>query len=212
MADGAPQNQVSASLGAIEANIIIAGAEAVTGIWVIWRSRAHQCIFPHIPDTWQSFSVYAVVGLLGIVVAGFALEAVAGLLETAITRRLCCKEKEEFREWYAKCVELQKDGATIVDDAAIVLAQKWRWRSPQAYEEFARRRLRILVARNTAALLFLFTLSWLCWVRWSCWLLLGVVGFLVFFYLWLDAQKGWNRAVRIAGKLGDPCSTCTRLE
>ncbi len=36
MADVPPQNAVSASLASIEANVVIAGVEAVTGIWVIY--------------------------------------------------------------------------------------------------------------------------------------------------------------------------------
>lgn len=199
MADNIPQNAVSASLASIEANIVIAGVEAVTGIWVIYRAHTDQCIIPSLPDTWHwSFSFYAVLGLLGIVVAGFALEAAAGLLERAISRPLYGDQKEMLRKWYGKYTQAPRD------DQDVSRAQKWIWKSPQAYQEFTRRRLRILVARNTATFLLLLTVFWPFLVEWSLWLLLGLSGSAMFAWLWFDAQKGWNRAVAVAEKLGEP--------
>ena len=199
MADAAPQNAVSASLASIEANVVIAGVEAVTGIWVIYRARTGQCVIPDLADTWHwSFAFYAVLGFLGFIIAGFALEAVAGFIEQLITRPLWGGKSEEAWDWYRKCTEQP-------DSVHTAMAQKWIWKSVQAYQEFSRRRLRILVARNTATFLFLFTLFWLIFVSRSLWLLLGLFGFAVFTWLWLDAQKGWNRAVNITGQIkGDP--------
>lgn len=198
MADSTPQNEVSASLVAIEANIVIAGIEAVTAIWVVGRLHVGQSIFPSFPDTWNwSFSLYAVLGFLGIVVAGFGLEAIAGLLERAISRPLFFGKKEELRDWYRNCVEAPERQATV-------LAQKWIWKSAQAQQEFTRRRLRILVSRNTSVVLLLLTLSWLCLIGWSFWLFLGLFGSVAFAWLWLDAQVGWNRAAKMAEELGEP--------
>lgn len=198
MADDAPQNAVSASLASIEANVVIAGVEAVTGIWAIYRAQTDQCVIPDLADTWHwSFAFYAVLGFLGVIIAGFALEAAAGLIERAITRPLWGGKSETPWEWYRKYTKqpnLQN----------VAKAQKWIWKSAQAYQEFSRRRLRILVARNTATFLLLFTLFWPFFVSWSLWLLVGLSGSAMFAWLWLDAQKGWNLAVNIAEQLGEP--------
>ena len=198
MADGSAHNAISASLAAIEANIVIAGVEAVIAIWVVARLNVGESIFPSLPDTWNwSFAVYAVLGFLGIVVAGFGLEAVAGLLERAISRPVFFGKKVELRGWYRDYVETPERRATA-------LAQKWVWKSAQAQQEFTRRRLRILVARNTAAILLLLAVVWPCLVGWSWWPVLSLVGSAAFVYLWLDAQVGWNRAVKMAEEIGEP--------
>jgi len=198
MADDAPQNAVSASLASIEANVVIAGVEAVTSIWVIYRAQTDQCVIPDLADTWHwSFAFYAVLGLLGVIIAGFALEAAAGLIERAITRPLWGSKSETPWEWYRKYTKHPN-----LQNAA--KAQKWIWKSAQAYQEFSRRRLRILVARNTATFLLLFTLFWPLFVSWSLWLFVGLSASAMFAWLWLDAQKGWNLAVNIAEQLGEP--------
>ncbi len=189
MTDNVPQNAVSASLAAIEANVVIAGVEAVIGIWVIYAAHTNQCVIPDLADTWHwSFAFYAVLGFLVVIVAGFALEAAAGLMEEVL----------KMLQWYRSYTKQP-------DLAHTAKAQKWIWRSPQAYQEFSRRRLRILVARNTAAFLLLFAVSWLLCVSWSPSLLAGLlVAAMMFAWLWLDAQKAWNLAVNITDKLGEP--------
>ena len=199
MADDAPQNAVSASLASIEANIVIAGVETVTGIWAIYRAHTAQCVIPALADDWHwSFAFYAALGLLGVIVAGFALEAVAGLIERMLTRPLWGSKRETLRERYRKYTMTPSPQ----NEAK---ARKWIWKSAQAYQEFSRRRLRILVARNTATFLFLFTVFWSILVLWSfLFFFIGLSGSLMFAWLWLDAQKGWNLAVSIAGQLGEP--------
>lgn len=199
MADDAPQSAVSASLACIEANIVIAGAEASTGAWVVYRAHTGQCLAPAIVGDWHwSFAVYAVVAFLGVVLAGFALEAVAGLVERAITRPLWGSLRATPWPWYSKFT-LQPDRQNILS------AQKWIWKSTQANQEFSRRRLRILVARNTAAFWVAFTAAWLLLVGWSPLLLpVGLFGFALFTWLWLDAQKAWNLSVIAAHQLGEP--------
>ncbi len=198
MADVVPQNAVSASLASIEANVVIAGVEAVSGIWVIYAAHTNQCVIPELADTWHwSFAFYAVLCFLGVIVAGFALEAAAGLIERLITRPLWGRNNETAWQWYRTYTKQP-------DLAHAAKAQKWIWKSPQAYQEFSRRRLRILVARNTATFLLLFAVSWLLFVSWSPWLLAGLFGAAMFTWLWLDAQKAWNLAVDMADQLGEP--------
>ena len=198
MADDVPQNAVSASLASIEANVVIAGVEAITGIWVIYAAHTNQSVIPDLIDTWHwSFAFYAVLGFLGVIVVGFALEAAAGLIERVITRPLWGRNKETAWEWYRTWTKQP-------DLAHTAKAQKWIWKSSQAYQEFSRRRLRILVARNTATFLLLFAVSWLLFVSWSHWLPAGLFGAATFGWLWLDAQKAWNLAVNMADQLGEP--------
>jgi hypothetical protein len=188
MASDVSQNAVSASLASIEANVVIAGVEAATGVWVIYAARTGQCFIPELANSWHwSFAFFAVLGFLAIIVAGFALEAAAGLIEQAI----------KVLRWY-RIYTKQPD---LVHTAK---AQKWIWKSSQAYQEFSRRRLRILVARNTATFLLLFTVSWLLFVSWSLWLLAGLSGSVMFAWLWFDAQKAWNLAVNMTNQLGEP--------
>ncbi len=100
MADDVPQNAV-APLASIEANVVIAGVEAVTGIWVIYAAYTDQCVIPDLAETWHwSFAFYAILGFLGVVVAGFALEAAAGLIERVFTRPLWGRNCETVWQWY----------------------------------------------------------------------------------------------------------------
>ena len=173
------------------------------GLSIIYRARTGQCVIPDLADTWHwSFAFYAVLGFLGVIIAGFVLEAVAGfielLIEWGITRPLWGAKGETLRKWYRKYIEQP-------DPKNAARAQKWIWKSAQAYQEFSRRRLRILFARNTAIFLFLFTLFWLSLVSWSfCLFFVGLSGSAVFAWLWIDAQKGWNRAVNITEQLEGP--------
>jgi len=198
MADNVPQNAVSASFASIEANIVIAGVEAVTGLWVIYAAHTDQCVIPDLADTWHwSFAFYAALGFLGIIVAGFALEATAGLIERVITRPLWGSNSKTTWKWY--CTFTSQP-----DPKHAAKAQKWIWKSPQAYQEFSRRRLRILVARNTATFLLLSALCWGLFVSWSPWLLAGLFWAAMFAWLWLDAQKAWNLAVNMTDQIGEP--------
>lgn len=198
MADNVPQNAVSASLASIEANVVIAGVEAVTGTWLIYAAHTDQGFIPELADTWHwSFAFYSVLGFLGVIVAGFALEGAAGLIERVITRPLWGRNSETAWKWYRTYTKQP-------DPKHAAKAQYWIWKSPQAYQEFSRRRLRILVARNTATFLLLFAVCWLLSVSWSPWLLAGLFGATMFAWLWLDAQKAWNLAVNMADQLGEP--------
>ena len=88
------------------------------------------------------------------------------------------------------------------------------WKSPQASQEFARRRLRILVSRNTW---FLVAVTWLCAVvglvarhpqAWFGTVVLFTVvcvpTSMLFGWLWLRAHYAWNKAVADAGTVGEP--------
>ena len=195
-----PQSAISASLTSVEANVVIAGVEAVTGIWLVYRLHFGQLLLPQLAETWHwSFAFYAVLGFFAIVISGFTLEAIAGLLERAIVRPLWGSKREVLRQWYCNYTK-QPEVKNMAK------AQKWIWKSAQANQEFSRRRLRILCARNTATFLLLLTLACLIFVKCGpCWIpLAGLMGTLVFGWLWLDAQKGWNMAVSVAEELGEP--------
>jgi xanthine/uracil permease len=150
---------------------------------------------------WQwVFAVYAVVALVGLFLIGLATEGMAGLLERAVIRK-----GGSLRPWYVKATMPPSDWGT---------GQLWIWKSRQAADEFARRRLRILVCRNTwflTALLTLVSVVGICVVRKPAWfshaILLALVGFLVtalFLWLWVSANEGWHKAVRDASAIGAP--------
>jgi len=199
MASDTPQSALSASLTAVEANVIIAGVEAVTVCWVLYRANLDQCLIPDVAPEWHwSLAFYAIGGLLGIVIAGLALEGVAGLMESLITHPLWGRARKDPWKWYSNFTK-------IPDSSNSAKAQKWIWKSAQAYQDFSRRRLRILVARNTAMAIFLLTIGWLVVVPHSFWpVVLGFLAFALFVWLWLDAQKGWNVAVNRVNELGEP--------
>ena len=198
MTNSTPQSAVSASLAATETNVIIAGAEASLVGWVLYRTAIAQPLVPE-PSEWHwFFTLYAIVGLLGIVIAGLALEGVAGLIERAITHRVFGSGRGTPRKWYVRWTKSPDSWAH---------AQQWIWTSGEAYQEFSRRRLRILVARNTALALLLLTIGWLSLAFFSLAQLslvgsiVGLLGVGLFMWLWFDAQKGWNMAVTTAGEI-----------
>lgn len=126
---------------ALEFNVLVAGLGAVPWIAVAVALVGVDLSAP--PDEWKWW--YAPAGLAAIValfLLGLAIEGVAGLLENCIARR-------EWK-WYSPCRENQKAWGS---------AQRWIWKSPQASVEFARRRVRILVARNTALNTLVFTMA-----------------------------------------------------
>lgn len=134
--------------------------------------------------------------MIALFLLGLIIEALAGFAE----RWIVYDRKRKLRYWYVKATN---------PPATWGPAQRWIWKSPQAAAEFARRRLRILVARNSVVVTFLLLLSLLIGLlinrlpAWGYWwlgsLIVGGVLIVAFFYLWIDASAGWNRAVREAG-------------
>jgi hypothetical protein len=117
-------------------------------------------------------------------------------MERAITRPLWGREREIPWAWYSEWTKLPKSPDK---------AQTWIWKSAQAYQDFSRRRLRMLVARNTAVAFLLLTVGWQFVAPFSLGqTVLGSLAFALFAWLWLDAQKGWNIAVNNAKKIGKP--------
>ena len=114
---------------------------------------------------WQwVYAVWAVLALVGLLLVGLAVEGLAGLAERAITRK-----SGRLRPWYIKATNPPADWGN---------GQLWIWRSPQAADEFARRRLRILVCRNTwflLASLTAFGLTGLVWQRGPDWCLRALI-------------------------------------
>jgi hypothetical protein len=197
-----PLGVLSTPLAAVELNLLVAGIEAAATVqtwrWLVFNTP----IVPPLPAAWQwGFAVYAVFGLIGIFLLGLGVEGLAGLLERAVTR----KPGGELYSWYVKAT---KPPATWGH------GQLWIWKSPQAADEFARRRLRILVTRNTWFLTTCLTLSGLVGLlchhgpEWQVRaLILGPLGILataLFFWLWVSANEGWHKAVADASMIGPP--------
>jgi MFS family permease len=191
---------LTAPFGAVEPNVIVAGIEAAVVIWVSRAAFAESPLFPNIEAEWHWWFVIAgIVVLLALFLLGLAVEGLADLAEHVLTRI------EKLREWYKKVTNPPSNWKA---------GQRWMWMSPQASHEFARRRMRILVARNTWFLIFVLwvTLTVTLIVRhppsWGWWLLLNIiscgVAFALFVYIWVRALHGWNKAVRDAGHIGKP--------
>lgn len=182
---------LSEAIAGVEANILIAGMEVAAGGWLVCRTYQKQSLLPELACIeWHwSFALYALFALLGVMIAGFVLEFIAGLFECVIT---CCWKG------YGKFVRRPNKRKTV-------LVQKWVWKVEGANKEFSRRRLRILVTRNTAVFFLILSMLWL-WVAYGRWCLFGLFLSLsiAFFYLWLDAQKGWNLAVERVSGFGEP--------
>jgi hypothetical protein len=147
---------LTAPFAAIEPNLIIAGIEGAVVVWVCRAAVTGTRVVPAFKDpSWPvwGWAVMVVLALLGILLLGFVVEGMAGITELLVTRR---REKNSenqqvkwvLREWYRKWTNQPKD-----QDWGP--GQRWMWKSPQAAHEFARRRVRMTVSRNTA---FLFVL------------------------------------------------------
>lgn len=132
--------------------------------------------------------MYTVSALLAIEVVGFIVEGVAGILES-IVRRKWCKGKV-FWKWYT--------GTT--DEKTKECAQDRLWKSELAHNDFSRRRLRILVTRNTACCFIILTFFSISIVNYYVLATLLAISVL-FFYLWVDARRGYQNDIESIGKL-----------
>lgn len=181
--------QIGSSLLSIEANVIIAGLTAVMLGWFLYATGLEKSIWipPNLGSDWGPavYAIYTVVALLTIVMLGFAVEGLAGLLEEKAACHLSC---------YKKTDNPKHSQLTI-------------WGSEYAYADFSRRRLRVLVARNTALCLIAFTILLSGIFVWKCQalvaflaLVVGLISSALFTYLWMDARKGLKNAIENASK------------
>lgn len=199
---GGPLDPFGTQLGGLELNVLVAGAEATFGSWLVMRLPSGQPLIPEVPTEWQwSYAVIGLLALIGIFLLGLVVEGLAGLVERGVTKT----RAGALRNWYQKRVQQPSDWGP---------GQRWMWQSAQAAAEFGRRRTRILVSRNTAFCFIAFPLilavlfpvrqglaAW--WVSGLC-LVVGAVGTLLFGWLWVDAHSAWNKAVQDAGDIGPP--------
>ncbi len=189
-------------LGALEGNVLIAGLEIVAAFFISRAILFQSSLLPELPEKWNwQYSLWTLFSVVALFLLGLIVEGLAGLAE----RWIVGDRKGQFRRWYRKYTNPPLNWGP---------AQRWIWESPQAAAEFGRRRLRILVARNTAVVTFLLwgTLflgllitqppGWGYW--WFGSFTVGAVLIAVFGYLWLDANKAWNRAVRDVGENDRP--------
>lgn len=176
---------IGSSLLSVEGNVIIAGLEAVALGWIFYTTATATEVW--LPAdfglSWSSAAsaVYGAYAMLAIVILGFTVEAVAGFLEEKLISK---------RKFYKNTTVPRQSSRTLLQ-------------SDQAYKDFSRRRLRILVARNTACCFAIFTLLMLgCLFFVKCLSLralselgIGLFSILVFGYLWIDARKGLKNAI-----------------
>lgn len=191
--------QIGSSLLSIEASIIIAGLEGVALGWTLFHERGISqkvlCtittgFLPKLGSDWSNIAVYGIYAVLAVIVVGFIIEGLAGILETAIRYRLW-GEGEKYWDWYSGDANNAK---------AKEQAQRWIWKSDIAYKDFSRRRLRILVTRNTACCFFILTLGSISVVNPYVLALLTFITAL-FVYLWHDARKGLRNDITNAGRI-----------
>ncbi len=182
------------ALGAIEPNVVIAGLEGAAVAWIAYAVHTGAPLTPTFPNPWQWFyAIYAVFAVLAIILLGLAVEGLVGLLELLTTPGLL------KWSWYKRFVGVVPDSGS---------AQRWAWKSPQASQEFTRRRLRILTTRSTAFCLLILTLALgfaMCWrgpsFQFGVLALTSMLFTALFVFLWWSAQSGWNNAVREAGEM-----------
>lgn len=170
------QKQIGTSLLSVEANVLIAGIECFATLWVLSATWQDSWVPPAFGSGWSTAenAVYATLALLAIMLAGFALEGVAGLIEDKLASR--------WNRYRNTKLKSKLNVHSLISDA---------------YKDFSRRRLRILVARNTACCLLLLTIGLVVIFIAKCNLiavgLALLTGFLftpLFGYLWLDARRG----------------------
>jgi hypothetical protein len=169
------QKQIGTSLLSIEANVLIAGIECFAALWVLLATYQDSWVPPPFGSGWSTAenAVYATVALLAIMLVGLALEGVAGLIEDKLVSWLCYRDTKHESK-FSDCNS-----------------------TSDAYKDFSRRRLRILVARNTACCLLLLTIGLVVVFIAKCDIvaasLVLLAGFLItalFGYLWFDARRG----------------------
>lgn len=197
---GEPLGAFKTPLGAIEPNVLLAGLEGSGAGWLAVAVISDQPLIPALEAGWHwSFAIWGVFILLGVFLVGLIIEGLAGALERWITWK-----SGKLRPWYSNLVHQPPDWGP---------AQRWIWESPQASDEFARRRLRLLTARNTAFVALALTVSLvvgLLWARPPAWptrlgvsLVGGVLTTAIFLWVWIAAQQGYNRAVQDAANIGN---------
>jgi MFS family permease len=200
-----PQLPIAAPIGSFEPNVVIAGIEGAAVGWAGYAAITGSSLAPLSGDWHWPYAVYGILAAVGLVLLGLAVEGLAGLAEYAAARHVFGRDRGTLRQWYINATEPPPDWRD---------GQRWIWKSAQASQEFARRRLRLLVCRNTAACLVVLTilLAIAVWHhrphQWGL-LMLGVIlagAVLVtlFGWLWVNAHHGWNKAVRDASILGPP--------
>lgn len=193
-------------LGVLELNVFIGGAEFL-GCFFVLRAIIDWPPLPDIPDAWVWWlAPLAIVAVLGLSVLGLLVEGLAGIVERIMTREGNVKERvlllgkgQELQGWYATLTEHPGNWSN---------AQRWIWTSAQAADEWARRRLRILVARNTIFNVGVLTILATVLVGIRAGSALGIVTYVVgvlvtllFVFVWIDATKAHHRAVADAGSV-----------
>ncbi|GEM_PF-5184028 len=181
--------QVGSSLLVIEANVIIAGLQGIALAWIFCTFVTTQQIY--LPSNFGSgwsggeYAIYGAYTVLAVVMVGFAVEGLAGLVEEKIVSHWKC----------------------YIDTKAPKKSQQYIWKSDQTHKDFSRRRLRILVARNTAfffvvlsvGLLIIFVTKY----RFLEVLVASFGGALfsaLFTNLWIDARKGLRDDILNTGR------------
>ncbi len=188
--DGAAPGGIS-TWAALEFNLLVAGLGAIP--WIVAALALAGISLPAPPDQWKWwYAPASLAAIVALLLLGLAVEGLAGLVENGIARRRW--------KWYSPCRE---------DDKTWHPAQRWIWKSAQAWTDFGRRRVRILVARDTALNTFLFTIvltvyfavykpgSW-C-ISTPATLFAGLLLTSLFIYVWVNACAAFRRAVSDAG-------------
>ena len=205
--NGDPLEALKTPLGAFEPNVLLAGLEGSLAAWLGFVLITDGEYIPKfLTQEWHwSIAVWALLLLATIVLVGLLIEGLAGALERLIT--WTSFNSYTLRPWFS--TQFQEP-----DPGAWREAQRWIWKSDQAGSEFARRRLRLLTARNTAFVFFAATVSiaiglfirkpaeWLHTV--GIVLVAGVGGTIMFLWVWVGAQRAYNRAVQDALRAGPP--------
>lgn len=190
--------QLGSPLMSIEANVIAAGLKGIAVGWVLLHERemTNDLIpkinnyVPRFDSDWANVSLFAVYAVLTVVVVGFIIEGIAGVLETLARWRLWGKGGK-YWNWYSG----GGDNRNVEEKA-----QNWIWKSEIAHNDFSRRRLRILVTRNTACCFFILTIGSVSFV--NLWILVIFAAIAsLFVYLWHDARKGLRSNFTNASKV-----------
>jgi hypothetical protein len=166
------------SFFSIEANIIIAGLEGIATVWTIFVfGTSRENFWPNtFGSNWSNaeFIMYSIFAVLAVIIIGFVVEAIGGFLEdTLVLKRKCFKKLKTSNG-----------------------SQHHIWTNEYIYKDFSRRRLRILVTRNTACcfLLLIFFLECIFIYKCECknalLSLLFILPFVLFTYAWFDAIEG----------------------
>jgi hypothetical protein len=204
---GDPLESLKTPLGAFEPNVLLAGIEGSVAVRLAYVIICDVPSFlPSALDDWRpTLVVWVLLALVVILLVGLAVEGLAGATERLVTWTSFGSHK--LRPKFAKL--FGEPG-----DAARRNAQRWIWKSAEANSEFARRRLRLLAARNTTFVLFASTLSIAVglvgaqpenWVRTLVTVLFaGMSAGIIFAWVWVAAQQGYTRAVEDAGHVGPP--------